>query len=208
MIIYRGKSKTKNTIDFYNATALDWAKSGYSGVSEIPELLDFARQYPSGSRFLDLCCGCGYDSARIHSLGYEVVGIDFSNESLKIAKERNPDILFYNDNLLNDYSYIGKVDAIVVIAGLVHIETNQLRQAFSRMHDVVQKNGGLFITVREGKGKLLERSLTVIDGEEYDRNFIAHTLDELVDAASGLFNFLQEAGNDGAGWHNYIFQSV
>ena len=182
----------KNTADFYNTTALDWAKSGYSDEAEIPALLDFAKQYPSGSRFLDLCCGCGYDSARIHALGYEVVGIDFSEESLKIAKERNPDILFYSENLLNDYSYIGNVDAIFVIAGLVHIETDQLRQAFSRMRDVVKENGGLFITIREGK--------------EYDRNFIAHTLDELVDAAAGLFNFLQEVGHDGTVWHNYIFQ--
>lgn len=196
----------KNTADFYNATALDWAKSGYSDEAEIPALLDFAKRYPSGSRFLDLCCGCGYDSARIHALGYEVVGIDFSEESLKIAKERSPDILFYSENLLNDYSYIGKVDAIFVIAGLVHIETDQLRQAFSRMHDVVKENGGLFITIREGKGKLLDRSLTVINGEEYDRNFIAHTLDELVDEAAGLFNLLQEVGHDGTVWHNYIFQ--
>lgn len=203
-----GKSSLKNTADFYNATALDWAKMGYSNESEIPALLDFARQYPSGSRFLDLCCGCGYDSARIHALGYEVVGIDFSEESLKIAKKRNSDIMFYRDNILNDYSYIGKMDAIFVIAGLVHIETDQLRQAFSRMHDVVRENGGLFITISEGKGKQLDRSLQVVNGEEYDRNFIAHTLEELVDAASGLFNFLQEVGHDGTVWHNYIFQSA
>lgn len=137
-----------------------------------------------------------------------MVGIDFSEESLKIARERNPDITFYNDNLLNDYSYIGKVDAIIVIAGLVHIETDQLRQAFSRMHDVVKENGGLFITIREGKGKLPERSLAAVDGEEYDRNFIAHTLDELVDAADGLFTFVQEVGYDGTVWRNYIFKSI
>lgn len=198
----------KNTVDFYDATALDWAKAGYGSEAEIPALLDFAKYYPSGSRFLDLCCGCGYESARICALGYEVVGIDFSEESLKIAREKNPGIMFYNDNLLNDYSYIGKVDAIFVIAGLVHIETAQLRQAFSRMHDVAKKNGRLFITIREGKGKLLDRSLMVVNGEEYDRNFIAHTLDELMDAASGLFHFLQEVGYDGTVWHNYIFQSI
>lgn len=198
----------KNTVDFYNVTAHDWAKSGYSDEYANPALIDFVRQYPSGSRFLDLCCGCGYDCARIHALGHEVVGIDFSEESLKIAKKRNPDIMFYSDNLLNDYSYIGKVDAIFTIAGLVHIETDQLRQAFSRMHDVVQKSGGLFITIREGQGKLLNRSLMIVNGKEYDRNFIAHTLDELKDAASGLFNFVREVGHDGTVWHNYIFQSA
>ena len=144
----------KGTADFYNKTALDWAASGYSGESLIPALLDFAKQFPAGSRFLDLCCGCGYDSQRIHNLGYEVVGIDFSEESIQIARERNPDITFYVDNILNDYSYIGKVDAIFVIAGLVHIETAMLRDAFLRMHNVMADSGRLFITIREGHGKL------------------------------------------------------
>lgn len=198
----------KNTADFYNATASEWAESGYSDDYASPAMLDYVKQFPSGSRFLDLCCGCGYDSARVRGLGYDVVGIDFSEESLKIARERNPEITFYNDNLLNDYSYIGKVDAVVVIAGLVHIETDQLGKAFSRMHDVLTDNGSLFITIREGKGKLIERSLAVVDGEEYDRNFIAHTLDELVDAAAGLFTFVQEVGYDGTVWHNYIFKRI
>ena len=60
------------------------------------------------SRFLDLCCGAGYNSKHIQNSGYEVVGLDFSEESLVIAREKNPSITFYNDNLLNDYSYIGK----------------------------------------------------------------------------------------------------
>ena len=132
----------KGTADFYNKTALEWAASGYSDESLIPALLDFARQFPAGSRFLDLCCGCGYDSRRVHDLGYEVVGIDFSEDSIRIARERNADIPFYVDNILNDYSYVGAVDAIFVIAGLVHIETERLREAFLRMHRVLADDGG------------------------------------------------------------------
>ena len=196
----------KGTADFYNKTALDWAMSGYSDESLIPSLLDFAKQFPTGSRFLDLCCGCGYDSQRIHRLGYEVIGIDFSEESIRIARKRNPDIAFHVDNLLNDYSYIGKVDAIFVIAGLVHVETNKLRDAFSRMHAVLNDNGGLFITIREGEGKQAKRSLAVIDGEEYDRNFIGHTKEEIVYSAEGLFTYVDEVGWDGTSWHNYIFR--
>ena len=37
------------------------------------------------------------------------------------------------------------------------------------------------MSVRDGVGKIPERSLTTIDGEEYDRNLIAHTLDGLND---------------------------
>ena len=53
-----------------------------------------------------------------------------------------------------------------------------------RMRLVLSENGRLFISIREGVGKIPERSLATIDGEEYDRNFIAHTLDELIEAAA------------------------
>lgn len=196
----------KNIEDFYNATAEKWAESGYSEEAEMPCLTDFVKEQAKGSRFLDLCCGCGYESARIQALGYDVVGIDLSDVSINIAKEKNPDIEFYKDDILSDYSYIGKVDAIIVIAGLVHIETCQLRQAFLRMKDVIKEGGYLFITIGEGTGKLVDKSITVIDGEEYDRNFIGHTLDELITASTGLFEFEREVGYDGTLWHNYIFK--
>ncbi len=41
---------------------------------------------------------------------------------------------------------------------------------------------------------------------EYDRNFIAHTLDELIEASKGLFSFEEEVGIDGTVWHNYVFK--
>lgn len=198
----------KGTVDFYNKTACNWAESGYTTESEMPALFNFAKKFEVGCRFLDLCCGCGYDSARIHALGYEVIGIDFSEESLKIAREKNPDIVFYNNNMLNDYSYIGTVDAIFVIAGLVHIESNELKQAFFHMRNVMKENGYVFLTIWEGKGKISNRSVTVIDGDEYDRNFIGHTLDELMDASDGLFSYVEEVAYDGSKWHNYIFKCI
>ena len=108
--------------------------------------------------------------------------------------------------LLNDYSYIGKVDAIVIIAGLVHVENKDLQTAFKRMHSVLNEKGRIFISVREGVGKIPERSIATIDGEDYDRNFIAHTLDELIEASRGLLSFEEEVGIDGTVWHNYIFK--
>lgn len=197
----------KGTKDFYDRTAADWAARGYAN-DDIPCLADFAREYAPGGRVLDLCCGCGYDARRLHALGCDVVGIDFSEESLKIAREKNPDLTFYNDNILNDYSYAGKFDAVIVIAGLVHIEAADLPLAFSRMRAVVKDGGGLFVTVREGKGRMEARSVTVIDGETYDRNFIGHTREELIRAAAGLFRFEGEVGWDGTDWHNYVFAAL
>ncbi len=197
----------KGTMDFYDKTAQDWATRGYE-TDDLPCLLDFIRGLAPGSRVLDLCCGCGYDARRIHALGYEVVGVDFSEESLKIARARNPGLTFFNDNILNDYSYAGEFDAVIVIAGLVHIENADLPLAFRRMGDVLKPDGPLFVTVREGEGRMEARSVKVIDGETYDRNFIGHTLAELTRAAAGLFAFEREVCDDGTGWHNYIFRRL
>lgn len=196
----------KNIQDFYNRTASEWAESGYNNAPDVPSMFEFAKKYPSGSRFLDLCCGTGYETQRLYNLGYEVVGIDFSEESLKIARAKNPDITFHQENMLNDYSYIGKVDAIFIIAGFVHIEKSQLSTAFVNMRKVLNDNGQVFVTVREGIGKIHEWSVKIIDGVEYDRNFIGHSLEELIEESHGLFEFVDEVGYDGTVWHNYIFR--
>lgn len=193
--------------DYYNKTA-SWAASGYQTESEIPALTDFVKKFPQGSRFLDMCCGCGYDSARIYGMGYEVIGIDFSEESLKITRHRNPNIIFVCENILNDYSYVGKVDGVILIAGLVHVGVSDLRQVFSRMRDVMMENGQVFLTIWEGMGKIESRSIAVIDGVTYDRNFIGHNLSSLVAASEGLFSFLREVAFEGSPWHHYIFKCV
>ena len=43
-------------------------------------------------------------------------------------------------------------------------------------------------------------------GVEYDRNFIGHSIEELIDESQGLFEFVVEVGYDGTVWHNYSFK--
>lgn len=196
----------KGTSEYYDKTAVQWAEQGYAGDSELECLPDFLNTLPRGARVLDLCCGAGYETKRIADLGYEAVGIDFSGESIKIARQKNPALSFYQEDLLNDYSYVGPVDAIIVIAGLVHIETAKLPLAFRRMGEVLKQDGMLLVSVREGIGKMEDRSLCEIDGEQYDRNFIAHTLEELQSAAKGWFVYQREMNSDMPEvWKYYAF---
>lgn len=196
------------TMEYYDKTAAEWAERGYAADAETECLRDFLNMLPKGARVLDLCCGAGYESMRIAGSGYEAVGIDFSEESLKIAKDRNPGIPFYQEDMLNDYSYIGTVDAIITIAGLVHIETAKLPLAFERMHKVLKQDGKLLVSIREGVGKMPDRSLLQVEGVQYDRNFIAHTLKELKEATEGLFSYQCEMKSDMIVWKYYVFDKV
>lgn len=196
------------TMEYYDKAAAEWAERGYARGSELECLKDFLDMLPQGARVLDLCCGAGYESRRIAGLGCEAVGIDFSEESLKIARQKNPDISFYQEDMLCDYSYIGAVDGIIVIAGLVHIETAKLPLAFEQMYKVLKRGGKLLVSIREGIGKMEDRSLCEIEGLQYDRNFIAHTLEELQEAAEGLFVYECEMESDMLVWKNYVFSRV
>lgn len=194
------------TMEYYDKAAQEWAQRGYAPDARMESLYAFLDTLPKGARVLDLCCGAGYETGRIAAYGYEALGIDFSKESIRIARQKNPGIPFYQEDMLCDYSHIGRVDAIVVIAGLVHIENGQLPLAFARMKQVLEEKGKLFLTVREGEGRMEERSLCTVDGEVYDRNFIAHTLAELVEAAGEDFRFQCEMPSDMMVWKNYVFE--
>lgn len=198
--------KTKGIKEFYDKTAADWADKWYENNEMLPLLRRFLSYLPDKPKVLDLCCGAGYESMRLARLGASVVGIDLSPASIDIARERNPHLEFYVDDMLEDYSYIGAVDGITCIAGLVHIPPENARAAFERMAQVLRAGGYLLLVVREGSGYIERQSKQVIDGEEYDRAFYGYTLSRLQECADGLMEYVCEiAEEDSSMWKNYIF---
>lgn len=197
----------KGTKDFYNKTASEWANKWYEDESMVPYLMEFINYLPQNPRILDLCCGTGYESMRLEKLGAEVTGIDFSEESIKIAKELNPNIKFVVEDMLNDYSYVGKFHGCAVIAGLIHLPDHKLSKAFEEVYKVINDDGFLFVAVKDGIGKSEKSSYTTIEGEEYDRDFYFHTLEELKLYSSKKFDFEKEILLDKDSlWKYYIFR--
>ncbi len=49
---------------------------------------------PPGSRALDLCCGTGQLAAWLAARGFDVTGIDGSEEMLRLARKNAPDVAF------------------------------------------------------------------------------------------------------------------
>jgi SAM-dependent methyltransferase len=197
----------KGTKDYYNKSAFEWAEKWYENEMLLPCLKEFMSLFEDRPRILDLCCGAGYESQRMQKLGGDIIGIDFSENSIDIAKERNRGIEFYVDNMLNDYSYIGKVDGITVIAGLIHLENHELSTAFESMSKVLKDDGYALLVVLDGEGKQNQLSYVNIDEEEYDRNFVAHTLNELIENSKGILEYQREMLPDPEDtWKRYLFK--
>lgn len=118
--------------DFYDDTVDMWADDWYQNTTMLPFLNSVKNMLFSNARVLDLGCNCGYETRRMKDLGLDSVGLDFSDKSINLAKEKNPDINFVCDDMLNDLSYLGKFDGVVAIASIIHISEDKLELCFKR----------------------------------------------------------------------------
>jgi ubiquinone/menaquinone biosynthesis C-methylase UbiE len=67
----------------------------------------FAKHYKPGDRILDLACGLGRTTLRLHEMGFPVRGIDASEVFINIAKKRFP----YLDLRVGSYACIEEPDS-------------------------------------------------------------------------------------------------
>ena len=196
----------KNTKEYYDKTAESMADKWYEDDYLLPYLKEYLEYLPHNPTVLDVCCGCGHESMRLRDLGANVAGVDFSPECIRIASMRNPDCKFYEENILDDYSYAGKFDGAICIKGLVHIRDDELHKAFENMYKVLNHNAYIFIAVKEGTGKNILSSFMIIDGEEYDNDFYNHTLEEIIKYSDPYFAFVKEIIFEDSIWKYYILK--
>ncbi len=194
----------KSLIDYYDDYAQKWADEWYGNESLLPYLKEFLSMLPKNPKVLDLCCGAGYESMRLKNLGANVVGADLSEKSIEIAKAKNPNVEFYVKDMLKSYRDLGIFDGVACIAGLVHLEENNLEVAFKNMSEVLKEDGYIFIVVQDGD-KII-KSIEV-DGRHYAREFYGYTLDKLKKHSEKYFKFEKELIPDGK-WRFYIFKQI
>ncbi len=92
---------------------------------------------------LDMGCGTGNITERMHEEGYDMIGLDSSVSMLSHAKEKNSDILYLNMDM-TDFELYGTVDAVVSALDCVNYVTENIDKVFSLVYNYLNP-GGLFI---------------------------------------------------------------
>ena len=192
----------KSLIEYYDDYAQNWADSWYGNETLLPYLKEFLTYLPLNPKVLDLCCGAGYESMRLKNLGAKVIGADLSEESIKIAKEKNPEIKFFVKDMLKSYKDLGLFDGLVCIAGIIHLDETKVETAFKNMHEAVKDNGFALIVVKDGDD--ITKSIE-IDGQVYAREFYCYTLEKLKEHSEKYFTFVKEIPSKDK-WKYYIFK--
>lgn len=168
----------KNT---YNKIAGDWHKDHIDDTWWVKGTDAFISFLQPGARVLDVGCGGGTKSKYLVEKGFRVVGIDFSEGMIEIARREVPEAEFAVMDM-GDLSRLDReFDGAFVQAALLHIPKKEVHSVLREFLSRLKPNGYLYVAVKEKNADQAEEEVKRENdyGYEYERFFSFYTLDEL-----------------------------
>jgi ubiquinone/menaquinone biosynthesis C-methylase UbiE len=112
------------------------------------ELEEFARLLPPNAKVLDAGCGTGVPAVKFLSdYGFDVTGVDFSEEMLKVARQNVPRARFVNGNFTIMDFPDNSFDGIVSLNVIIHIPREKHRPLFEMFRRILRPDGVLMVTM-------------------------------------------------------------
>jgi len=161
---------TREAAEFYSNGAEEF-ETNYN-IENIDEnylrlLKKFCSELGSG-KVLDAGCGSGRDTAFLSEKGFEAIGIDLSEEMLKIAKGKpgKYDKMDIRSLEFEDNSF----DGIVCNQSLIFLPKDEMKEAFKELKRVLKSEGVIFLGLKQGE--------EVYRREKYDSEITQYPITE------------------------------
>lgn len=140
--------------DYDNFARIHSQSWGPELIEWIPEIEKIIKQHlseeiPEEAKILDLCCGTGELAQGLQKKGYQVTGLDGSEEMLRYARQNAPDSEFILDDA-RFFKLPSTFHAVISINfGLNHvINLEELTYVFHNVHAALLTNGLFFFDLR------------------------------------------------------------
>jgi 2-polyprenyl-3-methyl-5-hydroxy-6-metoxy-1,4-benzoquinol methylase len=131
---------------YYNKIAKEYTKQhGYSEQLSIQSLKKFIKLLPLNSNILDVGCGGGQDSKFLHDNGFNVLGIDFSKEMIRLSRKYSPKTNFKVLNVMN-LSFTNKYDGIWCSRVFHNVSIEEQDRFIKKLKVLLKKGGILYLT--------------------------------------------------------------
>jgi SAM-dependent methyltransferase len=170
-----------NLKETYNKIAADWYKDHKSDDWWVEGTEAFSRLLPPGGDVLDVGCGAGVKSKYLTAKGFKVVGLDFSEKLIEIAKKTVPGANFTVMDLNNVDDLGKKFDAVFAQAVLLHFKKTEVTSTLDKIVSILKGGGYLYIAVKSKVPGMEDESVLKENdyGYEYERFFSYYSMDEL-----------------------------
>ena len=132
-------------MDCYNRTAKEYAEKFLSELDSKPfdrNILNrFCEMLPEGSLIYDFGCGSGQTTKYIHDKNrHKIIGLDFSENTIRLAKQNFREIEFNVDDMLNSKMASGSADGILAFYAVVHFTYIEIEQVLKEWLRLLKPN--------------------------------------------------------------------
>jgi ubiquinone/menaquinone biosynthesis C-methylase UbiE len=131
----------------------DTVKSGYNKIADrylaergrdsenVRLLRDFMELLAPGAKILDAGCGAGIPIAQMLAEKFDVVGVDFSEAQIELAKKNIPNAQFISADMTQLDLPDESVDGICSYYAIIHIPREEHESLIGNFHRMLKRSG-------------------------------------------------------------------
>jgi ubiquinone/menaquinone biosynthesis C-methylase UbiE len=110
------------------------------------ELEEFAGSLPKNAKVLDVGCGAGIPAAKfLIESEFEVVGIDFSETMLKLARKNVPEATFIRKDMTELDFAENSFDGLTAFYSIIHVPREKHSLLFESFHRILKSDGIMLV---------------------------------------------------------------
>lgn len=146
------RQKSKFVREGYNKIAEEYHKQRDKYKNSLL-LAKFQKNLPEGSRIIDLGCGAGVPVAKfLAGKGQRVVGIDFAEGMLRLARKNVPKAKFMRMDMTRMKFKPNSFDGAVSFYAIIHVPREKHAGIYRKLHQIV-KPGGIILVNAGGSDR-------------------------------------------------------
>jgi len=113
----------------------------------------FLEKLPEGGRVLDLGCGTGLPYAKhLVEEGFDVLGIDLSEEMVRVASSNVPEAAFAQLSM-TEIDYIEEFNGVISSFSMLLLSPGLFKETASRIHSALVDGGYFYLSLNEPVGE-------------------------------------------------------
>jgi len=125
----------------YNTISQSYLVTRRQDSDDMRLLDELVQRLPRGAHVLDAGCGAGVPVTRCLSQYFQVVGVDFAEAQIRLARQLVPGAKFLCRDITDLDFPDATFDAICSYYAIIHIPRQAHRALFERFHDVLKPSG-------------------------------------------------------------------
>ncbi len=125
----------------------------------------FSLMVPKGGLVYDFGCGCGHTTNFLSGFGRQkVIGLDFSEKSIELARQNFPAIGFEVDDMLASRMESSSADGIMAFYAIVHFTYREIEKTLKEWLRLLKPGGYCLFSFHVGKGVISVDNFLDVEG--------------------------------------------